>query len=67
MKYFVCFSVNNILHDRIVEIPENVEAEALPDLLRKSVHPDRPGDRSDNLKGQSSRDCVIVNFIKLAN
>lgn len=61
----MCFSVAGAIYDREVSLPDDTPAEQLVSKLRSAVHPDKVGDPSDNMKGQSSKDCVIVNFIRL--
>jgi len=63
--WFVSYKVNNTYQDRVVAIDAETHPKKIPDTIRKIVHPDTRPLPDENIKGQSSRDCVIISLSKL--
>lgn len=63
--FFVCYQIGKHKRDRTVVVKDDIQPLKLVDALRQQVHPDISCDRSREIQGQSSRDCTILNFIRL--
>lgn len=63
--YFVSYVLAGEFFDKIVTIEPGLSGAARVQAIRQGVHPDRQGDPTDGMRSQRSRECVLVNFIRI--
>lgn len=66
-SYFVCYKLDGLVKNRVVTLQGQFHNEELVEKLRNAIHPNHPGDPSDNMKPQFSKDCVLINFKKISS